>query len=238
MKLTRPVSALLVALSVLLAGCASTPSMVPTPQFAPVLPLTPAPNRAITGSLFLDGRGDNFFGQKRDYRVGDVITVLLDESTQASRIQNTTVSRDATNDAFPSVQAGMANGLKSTGLPFSAGLSAAVGMIKADGAKTTSTGTGDHHQNATLTGSIAVSIVEVMSNGNLVVRGEKQLALSEGTEVIQVSGIVRNDDIAPNGMVLSKRLANAQFSYRGSGDLASATQVGWGTRVLTKLWPF
>ena len=79
---------------------------------------------------------------------------------------------------------------------------------------------------------------EVMTNGNLIVRGEKQLALSEGSEVIRVSGVVRVDDIAPNGTVTSKRLASAQFSYRGSGDMASATQVGWGTRLLTQLWPF
>ena len=212
--------------------------MAPTTQFAPVhsAPMARADN--YSGSLFVDGRGDNFFGRQRDYQVGDVITVILSESTQASRTQNTTISRTATNDAFPSVQAGISGALKSAGLPLGNGLASATAQIKADGAKTTSDGTGNAGQLATLTGSIAVSVVEVMGNGNLVVRGEKQLALSEGSEVIQVSGVVRTEDVAPNGTVLSRRLANAQIAYRGSGELANAAQPGWGTRLLMRLWPF
>ena len=99
-------------------------------------------------------------------------------------------------------------------------------------------GTGLADQKATLSGSVAVSVVEVMSNGNLVLRGEKQLALTEGSEIIQVGGIIRPDDVAPNNTVQSRRLANAQIAYRGSGDLANATRAGWGTSALMKLWPF
>jgi flagellar L-ring protein precursor FlgH len=81
-------------------------------------------------------------------------------------------------------------------------------------------------------------VVEVMANGNLVLRGEKQLALTEGSEVIQVAGIIRPDDVAPNNTVQSRRLANAQIAYRGTGDLANATRAGWGTSALLKIWPF
>ena len=245
MKLKRPThfptTLLSMAVSAALLGaCAATPQMTPSPQFAPVVPVAATPNRAITGSLFVDGRGDSFFGRQRDYRVGDIITVLLNEETQATRVQHTTVERKSVNDAFPSIQTGLSAALSKTGsLPLGKGLGSAIGQIKADGtADTKSDGQGDHGQKATLTGSIAVSVLEVMANGNLIVRGEKQLALSEGSEVIQVSGIVRNEDIAPNGTVLSRRLANAQISYRGSGDMASATQQGWGTRALYKFWPF
>ena len=83
-----------------------------------------------------------------------------------------------------------------------------------------------------------MSVADVMSNGNLVIRGEKQLTLSEGSEIIQVSGIVRPADVTPYGSVLSKRIANAQFTYKGTGDLANAAQQGWGTRALYRLWPF
>jgi flagellar L-ring protein precursor FlgH len=106
------------------------------------------------------------------------------------------------------------------------------------GNKINSKGAGEADQQASLLASVAVSVVEVMRNGNLVVRGEKQLALTEGAEIIQVSGIVRTDDIAPNNTVQSRRLANAQIVYRGSGDLANATKAGWGTSALLKLWPF
>ena len=78
----------------------------------------------------------------------------------------------------------------------------------------------------------------MFANGNLSVRGEKQLVLSEGPEVIQVAGIIRIEDIAPNGTVQSKRLSNAQIAYRGSGEGADASRAGWGTRALYKYWPF
>jgi flagellar L-ring protein precursor FlgH len=85
---------------------------------------------------------------------------------------------------------------------------------------------------------VAVTVVDVLANGNLVLRGEKQLALTEGAEIIQVAGIIRPEDVAPNNTVQSRRLANAQITYRGTGDLAAASKPGWGTSMLLKLWPF
>ena len=101
-----------------------------------------------------------------------------------------------------------------------------------------SKGTGKADQQASLSGSVAVTIVEILANGNMMVRGEKKLGLSEGTEVIQVSGIIRPEDVGPNGTVQSRRLANAQIAYRGAGDLANAARAGWGTSFMHKYWPF
>jgi flagellar L-ring protein precursor FlgH len=110
--------------------------------------------------------------------------------------------------------------------------------INLSGANIESSGQGNAAQRATLTGSVAATVVEILANGNLVVRGEKQLALTEGAEVIQVSGIIRPEDVSPNNTVQSRRLANAQIAYRGSGDLANASRPGWGIRGLMKIWPF
>ena len=101
-----------------------------------------------------------------------------------------------------------------------------------------SSGVGTAGQSASLNGAVSVTVVEVLANGNLMVRGEKQLALTEGAEVIQVSGIIRPDDVSPNNMVQSRRLANAQIAYRGTGDMAAVAKTGWGTKALLKLWPF
>ena len=155
------------------------------------------------------------------------MTVLLNESTQAARSQKTDVSKDAANTAVPS---GVASRLTQT-LPVLSG-------VNLNASKTTSTGKGTADQQASLSGSVTVTVIEILANGNLVVRGEKKLGLSEGTEVIQVSGVIRPQDIGPNGTVQSLRLANAQISYRGSGDLASASKPGWGTTALMKYWPF
>jgi len=189
--------------------------------FRPVYPVVQSQVPMATGAIYNGPHSEAFFGRGRAFQVGDVITVLLNESTQAGRTQSGVVKRTSSNDVVPAAMGG--------GLLPAANLLG--GTIKNEGS-----GTAD--QTATLNGSIAVSVVDVMSNGNLVLRGEKQLALTEGSEIIQVAGVVRPDDIAPNNTVQSRRLANAQITYRGTGDMAAASRAGWGTSGLLKLWPF
>ena len=220
----------LVVLAVLQGCAAQQPvmsSLSPSPDFAPVYPLAKDQTAPATGGIYGNRQSDAWFGRGRNYQIGDLITVMLNESTQADRSQKTDISRDASNTALPSG----ANTLLGNINPFFDGLSL-------NAAKTTSTGKGSAAQAASLTGSVTVTVTEILANGNLVVRGEKKLGLSEGTEVIQVAGVIRPQDIGPNGTVQSLRLANAQISYRGSGDLAAASKPGWGTSALLKLWPF
>ena len=212
-----------------LSACNTMPSsnMSHSPQFEPVYPIAAAPAKPATGAIYVGRQSDSWFGKSKSFQVGDVITVLLNESSQASRTQNGTITRESKNDMVP-------KGLSTWG----AGVGGWMKGIKMDGSSMSNKGTGAADQQATLTGSVAVSVVEVMPNGNLVLRGEKQLALTEGSEIIQVAGIIRPDDVAPNNTVQSRRLANAQIAYRGSGDLANATKAGWGTSTLLKIWPF
>jgi len=214
----------LIALAALALGaCSVLPRepLVHSEGFRPVYPVAQAAPPMATGSIYNGPQSESFFGRGRAFQVGDVITVLLNESTQAGRTQSGVVKRTSSNDVVPAAMGG--------GLLPAANLLG--GTIKNEGS-----GTAD--QTATLTGSIAVSVVDVMANGNLVLRGEKQLALTEGAEIIQVAGVVRPDDIAPNNTVQSRRLANAQITYRGTGDMAAASRAGWGTSGLLKLWPF
>jgi flagellar L-ring protein precursor FlgH len=208
-----------------LAGCSVLPPqpLSHSTGFAPVYPVVSTAPEQATGSLYNAGVGETFLGRGRNFQVGDVITVVLSESTQASRVQSGKLSRTSSNNVLPTEALG--GGLLGT----TAGLLG--GTIKTDGS-----GTAD--QTASLSGSVVVTVVDVMANGNLVVRGEKQLALTEGAEIIQVAGVIRPDDVAPNNTVQSKRLANAQITYRGTGDMAATARAGWGTSGLLKLWPF
>ena len=215
----------LLAIVYLLQGCATEPvDMVlrPSPEFQPVYPLAADRQKIATGGIYSNRQSDAWFGRGRNYQVGDIITVLLNESTQAARTQNTDVSREAKNSlpSGASTQVGKFS-------PFLDG-------VNLNDNKTSSTGKGKADQQASLSGSVAVTVVEILANGNLVIRGEKKLGLSEGTEVIQVSGVIRPEDIGPNSTVQSRRLANAQIAYRGSGDLANATKAGWGTSFMHK----
>ena len=219
----------LFAIVYLLQGCATEPvDMVlrPSPEFQPVYPLAADRQKIATGGIYSNRQSDAWFGRGRNYQVGDIITVLLNESTQAARTQNTDVSRESKN-SLP------------TGFNTKLGaISPLLNGIDINNNNNSSKGAGKADQQASLTGSVAVTVVEILANGNLIVRGEKKLGLSEGTEVIQVSGVIRPEDVGPNSTVLSRRLANAQIAYRGSGDLANATKAGWGTSALHKYWPF
>ena len=223
--LTSSRALLVLALPMLLAGGCTVLPPTPlshSPDFAPVQPVAADRTRVATGGIYNSRVSESWFGRGRNYQVGYVITVLLSESTQAKRSQDSKLSRDSSNDVIPT------------------GITARVAAagIKLDGGSISNTGTGTANQLATLEGSVAVTVVEVLANGNLVLRGEKQLALSEGSEVIQVAGTIRPEDVAPNNTVQSRRLANAQITYRGTGDLAAASRAGWGTSGLLKLWPF
>jgi len=208
-----------------LGGCSVLPPqpLTHSPGFAPVYPVVAAAPEQSTGSLYNAGFAETFLGRGRNFQVGDVITVVLSESTQASRVQSGKLERTSSNNVLPTdVLGGGLLGTKAALLG---------GTIKTDGS-----GTAD--QTASLSGSVVVTVVDVMANGNLVVRGEKQLALTEGSEIIQVGGVIRPEDVAPNNTVQSKRLANAQITYRGTGDMAATARAGWGTSALLKLWPF
>jgi flagellar L-ring protein precursor FlgH len=220
-----------------LGGCAIAPEpLAHSPQFAPVIPVAIDKPRMATGAIYNGRHSDNFFGRSRNYRVGDLITVMLDESTRAGREQKGSVSRDAENNVVPSglVSKIMRLPDKLLGDRFDGSLNG----VNLNKSTIKSDGVGTAGQSASLTGAVSVTVVEVLANGNLMVRGEKQLALTEGAEVIQVSGIIRPDDVSPNNMVQSRRLANAQISYRGTGDMAAVAKTGWGTKALLQIWPF
>ena len=211
-----------------LSACTVLPAepMKHSEGFTPVYPMSQEQAAQATGAIYNGRLSENFFGRGRSFQVGDVITVILDESTKARRSQVGSLSRASTNDVLKGNNAVIA----------AAGNF--LGGASTLGATVTNKGTGTADQSATLTGSVAVSVIEIMANGNLVLRGEKQVALTEGSEIIQVAGVVRAEDIAPNNTVASRRLANAQIAYRGTGDLAATSRAGWGTSALLKLWPF
>ncbi|MDP3368030.1 MAG: flagellar basal body L-ring protein FlgH, partial [Pseudomonas sp.] len=94
-------------------------------------------------------------------------------------------------------------------------------------------------QSNSLSGSVTVTVAEVLPNGVLVVRGEKWLTLNTGDEMVRISGLVRADDISSSNTVSSTRIADARLTYSGTGSFADASQPGWLSRFfLSPMWPF
>jgi len=210
-----------------LSGCVTTPHepLKYSKGYEPIYPTAPVAEKAATGSLFANS-ADSLVGRGKNFRVGDIITVLLSESAQANRSQTRDTSRSATN-SLPSGASTKIGNIS----PFLDGINLNESTIESAGA-------GNAGQSATLRGEVAVTVVDVLPNGNLVLRGEKQLALSEGTEVIQISGVIRPSDVSPNNTVQSRRLANAQIAYRGDGEINKAAGACWATKLLFAFFPF
>jgi len=216
--------------SLLLEACASKPPLEDNSDFAPIRPLEPAANALPTGSILGNSMHMSLFQGQRQWRVGDIITVVLNESTQASRNSSLITERKATNDVLAS---SWTNSLLSPN-----GFWGDVrGDIDLNAAEIGTEGVGTAAQANALSGVITAMVAEVLPNGNLIVEGRKQLSLTEGAEFIQIRGVVRARDVQPDNTVSSMRMAQAQISYRGTGNLAESTQPGWITQLLFKYWP-
>lgn len=217
-------------MSLLSVGCSSVqlPQMGGLDEFEMIYPEPAAVPTQVTGSIM--DNGSSLYPAGRAYaagavQVGDIVTILLAESAQASRVNGLSTERVSVNNITPGV------------LPADTLFDEYANLANL-GSTISSEGNGTAGQSASLTGSISAVVTEVMSNGNLVVFGEKQLELNEGSEYIRVRGVVRPEDIQPNNTILSRRLANAQFSYSGVGELARSTQIPPITNILFGLWPF
>ena len=212
-------------------GCASVPiDESAQTDFVLYYPEESADLPIKTGAIYANGT--NLFPTRRMYmagevKVGDIITVVLNESAQASRNTGMTAERTTENDVIGTNQA---SAIFPGGQFFN--------DLKTSGSTLSSTGTGTANQSASLWGSISAVVVDVMANGNLVILGEKRLTLSEGSEIIHVRGVVRPEDVQPNNTVNSRRIANAQISYSGTGELSRAVKQPWGQRVIMGIWPF
>jgi len=213
-----------------LGACASKPPLEENSDFAPIRPIEPAADALPTGSILGNSMHMSLFQGQRQWRVGDIITVVLNESTQASRNSSLITERKATNDALSS---SWTDSLLSPN-GFWGDVRGDIDLTKAE---IGTEGVGTAAQANALSGVITAMVAEVLPNGNLIVEGRKQLSLTEGAEFIQIRGVVRSRDVQPDNTVSSMRMAQAQISYRGTGNLADSTQPGWITQLLFKYWP-
>ncbi|MCA7972888.1 flagellar basal body L-ring protein FlgH [Burkholderia sp. AU39826] len=207
----------------LLGGCATGPFDRSLPDFDDSMPDTVFDvRRGTAGGVLVPDQAWSLTSDVRAFRAGDVLTVDLEESTQASKKSGTQVGKDSSLSAKKPSLFGKT-------LPVEAEL----------GTKSGFNGAGSSSQQNTLRGSVTVVVLRVMPNGLLQVRGEKRLVLNQGEENVRLAGYVRAADIDSNNRVSSRRVANARITYAGRGSLADANQPGLLTRFFNSPWmPF
>lgn len=209
----------------LLSGCETLNPPAPgrNPDYAPTYPTTPDPKelRKVSGSIYSNETALPLFETPRARHPGDILTIFLVERTDAQKAATTTQTKEESvkiaNAAF-------------LGRPISLGSGYSADFDLSN--KRKFTGDGQSKQNNRLHGSISVTVAKVLANGNMIVQGEKWVRINQGNEFVQLSGIVRPQDIRADNSISSDRVANARISYGGTGQINNTNSQGWLARIL------
>tara|TARA_B100000886_G_C20371144_1_gene469613 strand:+ start:334 stop:1026 length:693 start_codon:yes stop_codon:yes gene_type:complete len=227
---------ILILFSFLLTGCATYMEDKIGEQFKSIQPdfTNIQPNNSSTAGAVYNGSGGLFASDRRANNLGDIITVTLEESMSAANSGSETLSKsDSYTFDLPEALFGPSSLLGKFFFP---------GGVKQDnltgGTTQAFTGTGTAAQANSLTGTISVTVVRVFPNGNLEVKGERKLAYNSGTEYIRVSGVIRPEDISSGNTISSTKVADAQISYTGTGDMNDSVTKGWLSRYFAYVSPF
>jgi flagellar L-ring protein precursor FlgH len=216
----------MLGIAAILWGCAS--AHPPPADYASSLPEEVPASGSGNGAIFQTGHDQALFDNAVARRVGDVLTIQLEESTNASKSAVTTTKK-TTTDSLP-------------GASILGGALTIHGRNVLSGSLNDASqfdGEGTSAQSNTLTGFISVTVAKRLANGNLLVRGQKWLTLNQGREYVRVQGIVRPIDIGPDNIVPSYNVADAVISYGGQGALADTNTKGWLARFFdSPLAPF
>ncbi|HXF75586.1 MAG TPA: flagellar basal body L-ring protein FlgH [Methylomirabilota bacterium] len=190
---------------------------------------TPNAQPASRGSLWPAGDQVFFYSDKKALRVGDIITVRIVESAEASNTADTDLSRNSSANA---------------GLSAFFGKKKFLGLFKLDeellksNAENSHKGSGSTTRSGQLTATMTAVVREVLPNGNLVIQGTREVLVNHEQQFITLTGVVRPLDISRDNVVLSTQLADANISIGGLGVVADKQRSGWGTWIFDWIWPF
>ena len=211
-------------LGLFLVGCGSAPAPKPEPEMVPSyeqLRGHRSPNQS--GSIYQPGTEMVLYEDFKARRIGDILTVLLVEETSGQNSSDNSLNQSTeVNVAAPTF-----------------GGSVRPNMNVSLGSENAFNGQSGSSQSNRLNGSIAVTVHEVLPNGNLVVQGEKRIRINQGDEYIRLRGVVRTRDIDPFNTLYSTQVADARITYAGRGTNSHNTTPGWAAKILfSPLWPF
>ena len=210
-----------------LQACANFTRETPVPddpKYAPVPVEQLDVGQAISGAIYQPARNFSFYGDRVAFNVGDILTVVLEEQTSATKSADTSLGKDEEIDFNEATILGNAIGFKGSSL------------LTNPAFEREFDGTASSDQSNSLSGRISVTVSSVLPNGVLKVQGEKWLKLNQGDEYIRLTGMVRVQDIGTDNTVQSSRIADARIAYGGTGAFDDANRQGWLGRFFNSQW--
>ena len=196
----------------------------------------PIQSKPAEGALWPGNtRGNFLFGDDKAAKVGDIITVTIDENATSTQSATTNTSKDSSIDMqTPNV----------LGLPSSLGIQNFLNMgtqfdptVNATIANSMQ-GTGTVTRNGTLSATVSALITDIVPGGNLRIEGRRSVTINNEEQIMVLRGIVRPQDINFDNTIPSTLIADASISYTGEGVVADEQRKGWLAKVLSKVWPF
>jgi flagellar L-ring protein precursor FlgH len=185
-------------------------------DFNATLPAEDQPPATTPGAIYAQGTEVSLWENVTARNVGDTLTIRLEESTNAEKSVSTNTNKASEAElAGPTV---FGRPVTVNGTPILEGSMNTESSFNGNGAS---------KQSNALDGAISVTVAKRFANGNLLVRGQKWIAINSGKEFVRVEGIVRPSDIAPDNSVVSWKVADAYISYGGQGTVANASKPGW-----------
>ncbi len=237
MKFDKIFKATFLSSIIAMTGCNSAPERMQHMSYAPSYPVNiPQPAQPNNGSLYQAG-ALTLFNDVRAHRIGDIITISLIERMSANKKDEAKYDKSNNQDYGISTPFTVNTPDNVVGDVVNKVTSPIRGLGFGYGSESSFAGKSRVKQDSSLTGSIAVTVVEVIPNGNLVVRGEKWITIHDGDEVVQFAGIIRPEDIQPDNTIASEKVADVRLVYKDVGISGDSARAGVATQWLNKFWP-
>jgi len=231
---------LLILISIILFTGCSKNVLDPEIEFTPPKYVEEMPSQEIEDSSNLGsiyGQADNpLFADRKAMKVNDIVTVQIVESTSASSTGTKSLAKDSESTLGPGV---FTYGGKDKNMnKLNSGMNNYLGLGASFTSASSFAGSGNNNRREDFTTKITGRVIKILNNGNYFISGKKELLINGEKQEVQISGVIRPDDINPQNTILSTQIADAKILYKTEGDIGRSTNEGWASKFLAAIWPF
>ena len=185
------------------------------------------------GAIFSEGSFRNLYSDRRARRVGDILLVKVVETSSGTKKASTKTERSSALTGGVAALFGVEQWLSDRNSRFTPSSTNLQVSLQND-----FDGSGETKRDSTVTATLSARVTNVTSNGNLEIRGYREVRVNNETQFMVVTGLVRPADISQDNSILSSHIADARIEYSGTGVISEKQQPGWLARGLDIIWPF
>lgn len=197
------------------------------------LPLVEHKQVLPTEGAIFSAQSKNIYSDGRAKTIGDIVLVKIVETSSGKKTAETKTSRDS------SLKGGVSSFFGLDSLLFSGSNGHTPSLTSMDtNLQKEFTGTGETKRDSTVTATLSARVIDVTLDGNLIIRGYREVRVNNETQHLVLSGLIRPTDISKDNSIESSHIADARIEYTGTGALASKQQPGWLANAIDIVWPF